>query len=795
MKPGKLSSLAVVTALCSSLAAGAQTACFSFSPNVRINTTTGAVSQFSTSGADIQSCYPGTTTGGGFAPNTVANSLYGYTAPNFAPVAAQYQVFSICGIYNGAGATAGSGQSYDANAFAMPGRCNRLFTVQSVIGHGPSPSMLVLHEFDVSNPASVTEVGTPVVISSSYGGDVPLAISPLLSNGTRKIYMGVYNGIVSWTLDANANVIAGPVTEYTTGTYWTIDNNCRMEVTPDGNRVLFSTRDNELQILSGGTVSTIAGGAEIFSGFEMLPASQSPNGHELVFYSSHNRTTGAGSLRYVDMTTLSSVNVGGGTPAAFGYTDIERARNGKLYLAYNPGFGMPTGSVYNLSTNPGWLYMIDPATMSPAPVMNGTSYISINSYTLHRYTIQNQIDGENYDFISSRPGIQSLNINGASDFYTRYALMQAHDPYHLRAITVWNCNGVLNLNALVKDAYNSYYVKLETGIKTLTPDGFGGYYEGFAPNATYAHGPIFSSPANNTLNLTSTFSALANYNGLFQVTYVINGACGTDTVRQLFDLKKASVLVNFMMAAPNGCPAQSPYQSLTFPTLAQPVTGVTPPCVNGWLGANSCGITSAGWSASATNTSIVGNPSLRVDQVDATTGAFIKNIFVDNNLAFTSSAYLFNNGYSLGYFNQNYGQMDNIKNNFVFKVTAAVNTQDCGLISNYSYFKIIDGGPQYGSGNWWRSGKEGTEQALAAVHVFPNPATNQVHVSWLIAEQPTNARITLVDALGRAVLQQQFTEAQGSNEQVVQIEQLAAGMYHYTLATSAGQYTGKLVKQ
>lgn len=820
MKHPKLRSLVLITALSGrSILSEAQTAYFSIAPKLRINTTTGALSSFSTSGTDIQSCYSGTSSGSGFAPNTIANSLYGYNPPNGTSTGAMYFVFTTCGIYNGAGALVGPAQNFDVNAFTLPGKCNRLYAVQSVLQQGTNPAKLVMHEYDVSNPNSVSETaGSPITISTGYGGDVPIAISPLDANGSRKVYMGQNDGIISWTINSNATIVSStPVTEYTTSGVSIIDSKCRLEVSPDGQKVFFSDIGNRMNIYTVGNpvVNTIGNtGSQMIAGFEYVPANQTNDGHERIYVSSHNITTGAGGLVYFDMTTNSATptSVTSITPAAYGYTEIERARNGMLYLAYNPGFGStaPTGT-YQLYATPGLLFSLNPATSTLAQVMNSGTSIPVNCYNTIRYGIQNQIDGENYDFVDFKPGIQQLNINSLNPYYTRYQLQLATDPYHLNAPTIWNCNGTLNVSALVNTQYSSYSVTVEKGTLLLTPDGFGGNFQGFSPTAggSYTTGTVNSAPVNNTVSLTTgNFAGMASYTGLIRITYTINGTCGSDSYSQVFMLQNVNQLVDFLIVGPtdnNGTPvcsgvtgvpgAQNKWLSPTFSPASLSTSAAAPPCNTGWLGAASAGIR---------NGVAVGIPAgntYTVDVDEFTSGnVYIHQVVHKTGLASVPNTppFTFNNRSTpVGYFVNNY---DAIKNNYIYKVTLSTTTTECGFVSAYSYFKIIDGGMS-GSTNSpesWRLANSSTnpDELIEPVHIFPNPAIDNVHVSWLSkADNAGKANITVTDVLGKIVLQKELPQLQGTNETTLDISVLAPGIYHYVLHTANGDNNGKLVKQ
>ncbi|MEW6467564.1 MAG: S8 family serine peptidase [Bacteroidota bacterium] len=83
----------------------------------------------------------------------------------------------------------------------------------------------------------------------------------------------------------------------------------------------------------------------------------------------------------------------------------------------------------------------------------------------------------------------------------------------------------------------------------------------------------------------------------------------------------------------------------------------------------------------------------------------------------------------------------------------------------------------------------------ALLHVYPNPALDELQVSCYFARQ-TSAQIILVNMLGEAVMAQQFEAAAGVNQQKLSTTGLDAGVYFIMIKTTNGLISGgKIVKQ
>jgi hypothetical protein len=74
------------------------------------------------------------------------------------------------------------------------------------------------------------------------------------------------------------------------------------------------------------------------------------------------------------------------------------------------------------------------------------------------------------------------------------------------------------------------------------------------------------------------------------------------------------------------------------------------------------------------------------------------------------------------------------------------------------------------------------------INIYPNPATDNIIIS--LREMITNAIFTLYDMQGKVLIRQQV-----SNEDVISVNEFAAGIYLYNISTGKGSINGKIIKQ
>ncbi|PQJ10242.1 hypothetical protein CJD36_016265 [Flavipsychrobacter stenotrophus] len=310
----------------------------------------------------------------------------------------------------------------------------------------------------------------------------------------------------------------------------------------------------------------------------------------------------------------------------------------------------------------------------------------------------------------------------------------------------------------------------------------------FTPIGSGVSAP-FTGPLTST-DLYTLFPAyLTSPAGYIRVTLAVIGLCNTASSVQIFNVQSATAAVNFSVNGPSSCTTfQSRLLTPTFTTFAQPVT--SPPCIQGWLGAGSCGL--AGGSASATGG--FSSYTVTIDEYDATGTTFIANV-ANSTTAATSlpAVFTFNSLTTTpGWFSINYGT---IKNNNAFKATVSITAAYCGVVNAYTWFKIIDGGPAWSAGNFFKTNPGGVASTESGdeLTVYPIPTDGTINFEWASAGDK-DAQIEITDMVGKAISQNAVHQIQGSNKQTVDVSSLPSGMYIYKFSGENGIKTGKFQK-
>lgn len=426
------------------------------------------------------------------------------------------------------------------------------------------------------------------------------------------------------------------------------------------------------------------------------------------------------------------------------------------------------------------------------------------AYVLHRYTGNTKITVTAYGPCGEVVTYtQYFNVQyGHTISLVHFSLNGYSQGLPNVAVPIWLCNGsnILNMHPLVNGTVSTYSIKVEKGTFNN-----GTFINNLSSPSGVTAGPYYGSVP-SVLNLFTFNTALASYitgyNGYIRLSLIVDGPCGVYSVEsQIFNIQNASAAVDFLMLQ-QSCPnntwpgvasgAQPRNSSLTFPLFSQPTTTIDAPCHLGWLGANTCGIT--GCNVLLSNVTYQGY-TVKVDEVDAT-GNFVSNIFTTNSATGTLPvAASFNHpNYGLGYFSTNY---NSIKNNKIFKATVSVNTQGCGVVSDSSYFKIIDGGPDYGP--WYKLSEQESESMKPGSHklkVYPAPATNEVNFEWYTEDKDQiKGNIVVTDVVGRIINTYTLQQDKGSNRHSIDVSSLLPGIYQYRLHIGTRIETGKFLKQ
>lgn len=482
---------------------------------------------------------------------------------------------------------------------------------------------------------------------------------------------------------------------------------------------------------------------------------------------------------------------------------IALGRNGNLFYAYNSsGVSAGPGQLYHF--NPG-LVITNYATLGTSSLTTFRSAISgaaiattAGSGANLSYLFGNQVAGEDINNTTTPMIPPVFNLNGASSGTLTLCTNEE--------------GAIMNL-ILQAEQFGlaaGYTVTIEEGLVSPITGVF------FPDGDIYTH-TVEAVDLNPTFDVITYFPALAFYDGYIRITFSTVGPCGNIiSTTAVFNIIRAGAVVEFFMIGPednlSGAPAcvSHSFGGNTLPTPShdglqnripniasvnvaappQPITTSMPPCADGWMGASSVGIDKGLLTLSNTTAAATNGYEVQVDEYDGG-GTFIKTILHTFPASWPATGYRFDRLTTpRNYLRNNY---ELVKNNYYYRVSLSVNTDECGRYSAHSFFKILDGNPD---GEYYKPGTTGIEDEflMEQAHVFPNPANDVVNLSWQGAKGKT-AHVALTNTLGQVVLQQAFDEARGANNQKVDVSKLAPGVYYYMLQTSAGDYNGKVVIQ
>ncbi|RQO30909.1 hypothetical protein DBR32_09360 [Taibaiella sp. KBW10] len=681
-----------------------------------------------------------------------------------------------CGTYNLSG-TKVANAGY-RNVFPIPGICKQYYAVEWTQNHYPTNNQLVVRKLDATNPLAVVETASVDLFSDqvydAYSHTV--AIAPIRFDGSRIVYFydHINQALKSVTISVNGTIGA---VQYLcsvslSGTTFAYQN--QMEVSPNGKYVLFSDNNGNLwsiDVMSGGYATTnlaagLPGTGRHIHGFEYVPM---PGGDDRVYISWHGAQL-SGGLHYVSLSnpgvatnTFATVTLPSTTSQlSWGYTEIERGRDGQLYLANRPNPPVET------DTTPGLLYALNIANNTLLPVkINGTTQVYIKGGG-NGYKIQTQIDGETFKSYSLSP---SYTLNGLSQ----------NNPPVIPEVILCD-NTPMTIQFATGGYFTSAGITLQKGIvsgNTFTPQGF---------LISTIGNPLGAPSMGGSVNVGQLFN-LGNYTGGVQFTLTFNNGCGNVSITQTFNIKRAGLVADFTMKGPGSCTPQNRVTNISqlanSGSNTQPASSIF--CRDGWLGAVSVEIKQP--TVAPTGVLTIQNYILSVQEVNSSGVPVPGGLFRDS-IQTTPFNDLNLNTLTNGWFITNY---TTIRNSAYFKVTLGVNTTPCGLIERYSYFRIIDGGA---GGNWWKQTFPGLKIGgldKETAQVYPNPAKGKINLSWHAnSDIESKATFQLNNTLGKVVLQQALTQQEGSNEAVVDVSRLAPGIYYYQLEANGTIYKGKI---
>ncbi len=382
----------ILICLCFSagLSVNAQSNEWIFSPNLHMNTTTGAFTTIPAS-SDFASCI-------------YTNQRLGVCSNTLSGLPEDYIAFNSCGLYKANGDSRKPGGV--GNLFGLPGSCHTFYSVGWTRGdqapHGQQ-DMFILYELDATDRDTIKQVSQQVLIAPmAIFSNTNEAVGPLGTYGRRYIYAADDNNISVFHISVYGNIYP----DYTIplSGIGPLDNDVKMEVSPDGNSLFMVTQTQNVYRydLVAGTFNLVKSlPANTVAGMEFVPAVVSGSTYDRLYISYHstNPTVIIGDLIYVEFDPSGPTTHTGFLPSTVsayqcGFSEIELAKNGLLYFGYNPAPAssgiIPTGSLYTL----------DPATGTASEVhLSGGAAIPLTNIEQGSgYLIQTQIDGDDYNY-------------------------------------------------------------------------------------------------------------------------------------------------------------------------------------------------------------------------------------------------------------------------------------------------------------------------------------------------------------------------------------------------------------
>lgn len=350
-------------------------------PNTKLTTLTGGTSTIS------NQVYAGSNK----TMQTSAFDKYGnllFSATNYALYNASGNSFFIIG-----------GAESEIEIFPVLNRCNRFNVLywsyaNDPIGTGNHLKHLVV-DASSGSPSVISNTTIATNASVNYY-ELGVVAAPLDASGNRYVYTLERRTISRRTFYANGTY-SGPTSLGTAG----MDVSTPiLELTPDGQTMAYNNayggNQNKITLFNLATntfptaltVPTPPGAdyAPNVQGLEYDPSTQ----NWYVSYFAIDGANSAGGLGYFNHSTGGFMNVSSSAPS-FGFSEIERGRDGKLYFAANPSATATT------TTSPGTVYSINPSSGNAlGSVLNSGVAVTCNSYSNGKYFITNQIDGEDY---------------------------------------------------------------------------------------------------------------------------------------------------------------------------------------------------------------------------------------------------------------------------------------------------------------------------------------------------------------------------------------------------------------
>ena len=438
-------------------------------------------------------------------------------------------------------------------------------------------------------------------------------------------------------------------------------------------------------------------------------------------------------------------------------TQLELAKDGRIYAVRNDGV---LGIIQGLTVGQSPLG-ISVFSNQPPPV--GGYY----------YGLPDQVDGEDYSNFYGVPlvTVNTMSVNSST------LTDDCGSP-----LSVYNCNSILFNATYDGGTPSSYMLDIQAVNSTcalVTGTGFLNYSSGLIPGAPPANLDLTTLTDPAGLNL-------GNSTGKFVVTLTVRNGCRIE--RSAFGY----LLVN---GPPTPASVSLTINGWVTPGVPQP-PAANPPGV-------SVGIYSASFNIN-NSTGYITYYTIGIDQVDCTTGAFIREIYPATTTSAPGSLSSLT-AIALNQLDvpaiptlswpggQGFFANNSMGNCYLLHVTVG---NECSSSAASSFLKFDCTCFNGGSGEDRSAGEEESNTEVQPEMLFtayPNPVISLLTFQYAMQTEG-QLKVLIADRTGRVVSAESSAQNAGKHEFEYDARALSPGLYVYRFITPSGEYTGKFLK-
>ncbi len=652
------------------------------------------------------------------------------------------------------GTSSGTGYTYpsilhEIAIVPVPGTCNRFYAIYCLnrvfVGNALKHAIIVVNANGTISVSTDTQV-----LATNSGNSGAIAVTTAFApGGDRKLYwVSGYGGVFEYDITSSGITLNDVEVGYDPldpegKTFHAIE----AEISRDRQKLIWVEKDGAYYR----DINAMEGDVSIFELNKRSMWGIEFNAEEDGFYVSTETNQGGitgGIYHYTSFTPGIPTLVS--NTSDYTRTLIEKGKDGNFYAVnYNGVLGSFTGN-----------------GSASGAFNNLTVYSSqFNGFlgSLDYYKLPDQIDGEDYNYFY---GVGAMNITGMNINGT--PLVDAVPP---PAPPFYNCNAII-WSATWMGQPASWTIDIFSVDPATGNQLFGTPYLNYSTSGT---GNIPSPVDLRTIAAPGIPDLFANYLGqTFAIRVTATNECGNSTDFMLCYFRvlgpPAQANINLQVNPGNGTPCPASHD-------------IASPCP--------ASIFSASLNMGNSQGDITFY-SLKIDEVDCSTGSFLSNVYTGPQVSVTGASQLTALGLndieiqgSTGYFVNKCCRC--------YRVEATIGNE-CGSSTDYSYIKFT-----VNCNCFWGGGGGGDERSGAGqqglptgIRVAPNPVAD--FIGFLPDERglfPTVRTLTIFNSLGAAAIRLNAPDL----SQPIVADRLPAGAYSYLLETEDGPVAGKFIKQ